>query len=115
MALSIPRRCTFTLGIVLCLATPRVGSGQVPVPAVVFTRATDVPRPVAWGSTAAREDRTARRAILGALVGAGIGYLVGQAACGQCDEPAPVMAVTGVGAALGAVVGFLIGFRSPDE
>jgi hypothetical protein len=52
-------------------------------------------------------------AVLGALVGAGAGYVVAQANCDRCDDPAPFVAITGMGAALGAVVGLLIGLRWP--
>jgi hypothetical protein len=101
----------------LCLAfgagVPQAAIGQVPAPAVVFTRTTDVPSRVVWGGGAEREDRVAGGVIIGALVGAGVGFVVGQAACSKCDDPAPVLAVTGLGAALGAVVGFFIGWRSP--
>lgn len=54
------------------------------------------------------------RAFWGAAIGAGLGALVGHAACQSCDAPGPVYLMAGVGAAAGLVVA-LIWPGSPDE
>jgi len=67
------------------------------------------------GITAGRGQRAMGSAFLGALVGAGAGYLIGEASCTRCDDAAPIIAFSGMGAALGAVVGMLVGLRWPGE
>lgn len=113
--LPVAYRRALAVSLALVLTAPEAAVGQVRAPAVVFTREPDAPRQPAWVGRAEREDRVARGAIIGALVGAGMGLVVGQAACSPCDDAAPMMAATGLGAALGAVVGFYIGWRSPGE
>ena len=113
--LSTSSRRAGALVLAFAALVPQAAVGQVPAPAVVFTRTTDVPSRVVWGGRAEREDRATQSAVLGALVGAGVGFIVGRAACSRCDDPAPMMAATGMGAALGAVVGFFVGWRSSGE
>jgi hypothetical protein len=46
---------------------------------------------------------------LGAVVGGVVGYGVGSAACDRCDEPAPIYAMTALGALVGATAGAVAG------
>lgn len=47
------------------------------------------------------------RAFWGAAIGAGLGAVLGHAACNSCDAPGPVYLMAGVGAAAGLVVALL--------
>ena len=48
-------------------------------------------------------------ALLGTVLGAVAGWVIGSAACDRCDDPAPMMAIAGLGAVGGGVLGALIG------
>lgn len=66
------------------------------------------------GSAAAARVPAPYRAFWGAAIGAGLGALLGHAACDSCDSPGPVYLMAGVGAAAGLVVA-LVWPASPDD
>jgi hypothetical protein len=55
-----------------------------------------------------RKTQRALGALGGAVVGATMGYLITRAECDGCDDPAPILFGTGVGAVAGAVVGLVV-------
>ena len=64
---------------------------------------------VAPGPAAARPRRPwLRNLLVGTAVGGALGYGVGRTECARCDEPAPVYALTALGAGLGAVAGLAV-------